>query len=100
MATGVAYFVFANIVPTMSAMRNWLATSAFLTTTYNVVLIVILVKDGTHFFPSLLVDENNVLITKDYLDMNLFISYWHFDVLHAMKGEEIKQKITSYMEVK
>ncbi|XP_038971983.1 proline transporter 1-like [Phoenix dactylifera] len=46
MATGVAYFVFAYLVPTMSAMRNWLATSAALTITYNVVLIVILVKDG------------------------------------------------------
>ncbi|XP_010927548.1 proline transporter 1 [Elaeis guineensis] len=45
-ATGVVYFVFAYLVPTMSAMRNWLATSAILTIAYDVVLIVILIKDG------------------------------------------------------
>lgn len=47
LATGVVYFIFAYFVPTMSAMRNWLATSAVLTVTYDVVLVAILVKDGT-----------------------------------------------------
>ncbi|CAL9205344.1 unnamed protein product [Musa hybrid cultivar] len=46
LATGVVYFIFAYFVPTMSAMRNWLATSAVLTVTYDVVLVAILVKDG------------------------------------------------------
>ncbi|XP_072964259.1 proline transporter 1-like isoform X2 [Typha angustifolia] len=45
-ATGVVYFIFAYFVPTMSAMKNWLATSAILTLTYDVILVVILVKDG------------------------------------------------------
>ncbi|WOL04429.1 hypothetical protein Cni_G13150 [Canna indica] len=44
--TGVVYFIFAYFVPTMSAMRNWLATSAVLTITYVVILVAILVKDG------------------------------------------------------
>ncbi|ONK71215.1 uncharacterized protein A4U43_C04F6070 [Asparagus officinalis] len=44
--TGFAYFIFANLVPSMSAMRNWLATSAILTIIYDVILFVILVKDG------------------------------------------------------
>ncbi|KAJ0969099.1 hypothetical protein J5N97_021976 [Dioscorea zingiberensis] len=44
--TGFVYFVFAFLVPTMSAMRNWLATSAVLTITYEVILLVILFKDG------------------------------------------------------
>lgn len=45
-ATGVIYFAFAYFVPTISAMRNWLATSAALTVAYDVALLVILVKDG------------------------------------------------------
>lgn len=45
--TGTAYFIFANLVPTMSAMRNWLATSAILTIIYDVILFGILVKDGS-----------------------------------------------------
>ncbi|XP_020260290.1 proline transporter 2-like [Asparagus officinalis] len=44
--TGFAYFIFANLVPTMSAMRNWLATSATLTIIYDIILLAILVKDG------------------------------------------------------
>lgn len=44
--TGVIYFIFASLVPTMSAMRNWLATSAILTVTFDVILLAILVKDG------------------------------------------------------
>lgn len=44
--TGMVYFIFACFVPTMSAMRNWLATSAILTIIYNVILVAILVKDG------------------------------------------------------
>ncbi|BAB92574.1 proline transport protein-like [Oryza sativa Japonica Group] len=45
-ATGFVYFAFAYFVPTISAMRNWLATSAALTVAYDVALIVILIKDG------------------------------------------------------
>jgi high-affinity iron transporter len=37
----------AYFVPTISAMRNWLATSAALTVTFDVALLAVLVKDGT-----------------------------------------------------
>jgi hypothetical protein len=47
-ATGAVYFAFAYFVPTISAMRNWLATSAALTVTFDVALLAVLVKDGTH----------------------------------------------------
>ncbi|KAM0931189.1 hypothetical protein ACQ4PT_000296 [Festuca glaucescens] len=45
-ATGAVYFAFAYFVPTISAMRNWLATSAALTVTFDVALLAVLVKDG------------------------------------------------------
>lgn len=44
--TGVIYFAFAYFVPTISAMRNWLATSAVLTLAYDVALLAILIRDG------------------------------------------------------
>ncbi|KAH7664254.1 Amino acid transporters domain-containing protein [Dioscorea alata] len=44
--TGFVYFLFAYLVPTMSAMRNWLALSVILTITYEVTLLAILIKDG------------------------------------------------------
>nr|XP_051227682.1 proline transporter 1-like [Lolium perenne] len=46
-AAGAVYLVFAYFVPTLSAMRNWLATSAALTVTFDVALLAVLVKDGT-----------------------------------------------------
>ena len=45
-ATGFIYFAFAYFVPTISAMRNWLATSAVLTLAYDVALLAILIRDG------------------------------------------------------
>jgi uncharacterized integral membrane protein len=45
-ATGIVYFAFAYFVPTISAMRNWLATSAALTLAYDVALLAILIRDG------------------------------------------------------
>ncbi|RCV28674.1 hypothetical protein SETIT_5G421600v2 [Setaria italica] len=45
-ATGIIYFAFAYFVPTISAMRNWLATSAALTLAYDVALLAILIRDG------------------------------------------------------
>ena len=47
-ATGIIYFAFAYFVPTISAMRNWLATSAALTLAYGVTLLAILIRDGDH----------------------------------------------------
>ncbi|GAB4860594.1 hypothetical protein Ancab_035755 [Ancistrocladus abbreviatus] len=44
--TGVAYFIFAFVVPNMSSMRAWLGASAFLTFSYIGAILVILVKDG------------------------------------------------------
>lgn len=44
--TGATYFIFASLVPTMSAMRRWLGASAVLTFSYIVILLVLLVKDG------------------------------------------------------
>ncbi|KAM0946973.1 putative amino acid transporter, transmembrane domain-containing protein [Dioscorea sansibarensis] len=44
--TGFVYFLFAYLVPTMSAMRNWLALSAILTITFQFTLLAILFKDG------------------------------------------------------
>ena len=49
-ATGIVYFAFAYFVPTISAMRNWLATSAALTLAYDVALLAILIRDGDHTF--------------------------------------------------
>jgi len=45
-ATGIIYLAFAYFVPTISAMRNWLATSAALTLAYDVALLAILIRDG------------------------------------------------------
>ncbi|XP_020088093.1 proline transporter 1-like [Ananas comosus] len=45
-ATGLVYFIFAYFVPTMSDMRNYLATSAILTVIYDVAILVIVIKDG------------------------------------------------------
>lgn len=44
--TGIAYYIFSNAVPTMSAMRNWLTTSAILTIIYTIILLIIVAKDG------------------------------------------------------
>ncbi|KAK9995605.1 hypothetical protein SO802_020291 [Lithocarpus litseifolius] len=44
--TGAAYFLFAFLIPTMSAMRRWLGISTILTFTYIIILLVVLVKDG------------------------------------------------------
>lgn len=46
--TGAVYFVFAFMVPTISAMRRWLGISFIFTFTYIGILLVILVKDGRH----------------------------------------------------
>ncbi|KAF6149517.1 hypothetical protein GIB67_003665 [Kingdonia uniflora] len=46
MITGAVYFIFAFLVPTLSAMRRWLGMSAVVTLTYIIILIVISVKDG------------------------------------------------------
>ncbi|KAG6478250.1 hypothetical protein ZIOFF_061685 [Zingiber officinale] len=51
-ATDIVYFIFVHFVPTMSAMRNWLATSPILMVVYEVILVAILVKDGTFFLLS------------------------------------------------
>lgn len=50
-ATGIIYFAFAYFVPTISAMRNWLATSAALTLAYDVALLAILIRDGNRAPP-------------------------------------------------
>ncbi|MCL7036475.1 hypothetical protein MKW94_001950 [Papaver nudicaule] len=44
--TGAVYFLFAFMVPTISAMRRWLGISFIFTFTYIGILVVILVKDG------------------------------------------------------
>ncbi|KAJ8771248.1 hypothetical protein K2173_026425 [Erythroxylum novogranatense] len=43
---GVAYFLFAFLIPTMSAMRTWLMVSAVITSAYVILLIVMVVDDG------------------------------------------------------
>lgn len=47
--TGAAYFTFSFFIPTISAMKNWLGPSAVVTTTYIVLLLIVLVKDGIIF---------------------------------------------------
>ena len=49
--TGAAYFLFAFLIPTMSAMRRWLGISTILTFTYIIILLVVLVKDGRYTLP-------------------------------------------------
>ncbi|GAB4852588.1 hypothetical protein Ancab_016802 [Ancistrocladus abbreviatus] len=44
--TGVAYFIFAVVVPNMSSMRLWLGVSALLALGYIGALLVQLIKDG------------------------------------------------------
>lgn len=44
--TGAAYFVFAFFIPTLSAMKNWLAVSAVLTFAYIIVTLFVVVRDG------------------------------------------------------
>ena len=46
--TGVAFFIFAFIVPNMSALRVWLGASAILTFSYVGVLLVVSVIDGRY----------------------------------------------------
>ncbi|PIA51550.1 hypothetical protein AQUCO_01100420v1 [Aquilegia coerulea] len=44
--TGVVFFIFAFMVPTISAMKNWIGISVVLTIAYIFLLLLILVKDG------------------------------------------------------
>ncbi|KAI3825706.1 hypothetical protein L1987_07277 [Smallanthus sonchifolius] len=44
--TGVAYFVFSILVPTISSMGKWLIISTVLTFTYIVILLAVVIKDG------------------------------------------------------
>lgn len=44
--TGIAYFLFAIVVPNVSAMRVWLGASAVLTSIYCIILLVALANDG------------------------------------------------------
>ncbi|CAK9137523.1 unnamed protein product [Ilex paraguariensis] len=44
--TGATYFIFAFLVPTMSAMTKWLGASTILTFAYVAILLVLLVRDG------------------------------------------------------
>ncbi|XP_059441420.1 proline transporter 1-like [Corylus avellana] len=44
--TGAAYFIFALVIPTLSAMRSWLGVSTILTFTYITILMLVLVHDG------------------------------------------------------
>ncbi|KAJ0554695.1 putative amino acid transporter, transmembrane domain-containing protein [Helianthus annuus] len=44
--TGVSYFVFALLVPTLSSMRRWLGISMVLTFTYITILLVVVFRDG------------------------------------------------------
>ncbi|KAI3673571.1 hypothetical protein L6452_39694 [Arctium lappa] len=44
--TGVAYFIFAFLVPTVSSMRRWLGISVVLTFTYILILLVVSFRDG------------------------------------------------------
>ncbi|KAK1290776.1 Proline transporter 1 [Acorus calamus] len=46
--TGVAFFIYSVVVPTMSAMRRWLALSAALSFTFIAILLGIIIKDGTN----------------------------------------------------
>ncbi|KAF8018196.1 hypothetical protein BT93_H3177 [Corymbia citriodora subsp. variegata] len=44
--TGAAYFTFAYLIPTMSAIRSWLVVSTVLTFTYIGLLLMVIIKDG------------------------------------------------------
>ncbi|KAJ8772914.1 hypothetical protein K2173_028091 [Erythroxylum novogranatense] len=44
--TGLAFFLFAFFIPTMSAMRAWLMVSAVITSVYVILLIIMVVNDG------------------------------------------------------
>lgn len=46
--TGAAYFVFACLIPTMSAMRSWLGVSTVLAFTYIGLLLMVVIKDGSN----------------------------------------------------
>ncbi|KAK9072379.1 hypothetical protein SSX86_008813 [Deinandra increscens subsp. villosa] len=44
--TGVAYFVFSILVPTISSMGKWMIVSTVLTFTYIVIILAVVIKDG------------------------------------------------------
>lgn len=50
--TGTAYFLFASMIPTMSAMKYWLVVSTTLTLSYIVVVVVALIENGKEFSSS------------------------------------------------
>lgn len=84
LATGVVYFVFAYLVPTMSAMRNWLSTSAVLTIIYYAALTAILIKDGTQF---LSLSTGHYLIKKNQPIRTMFLLprlFWNESFIYLL----------------
>lgn len=69
----------------MSAMRNWLAISAILTGIYDVILVAILVKDGTIFLHFFIYSDSRHVINLIACD--------------PMKEEQTKAGITTSLEV-
>lgn len=67
--SGLAFFIFANLVPTMSAIRRWLAVSFIITFTYVLILLVILVRDGRYLLLLLF------LIQVQFMHESYFIEF-------------------------
>ncbi|PON85230.1 Amino acid transporter, transmembrane domain containing protein [Trema orientale] len=44
--TGMAFFMFAFFIPTMSAMRTWIGVSTIITFSYTVILLAFMIKEG------------------------------------------------------
>lgn len=71
--SGLAFFIFANLVPTMSAIRRWLAVSFIITFTYVLILLVILVRDGRYLL--LLLFLFLFLIQVQFMHESYFIEF-------------------------
>lgn len=90
--TGAAYFMFAFVIPTLSAMRSWLGVSTILTFTYIAILLLVLVHDGTDIlcFQPLSCTSYAHIYILPHLTVNSFF----------LKGNLTKVEIMRYLEVK
>ena len=100
--TGAAYFLFAFLIPTMSAMRRWLGISTILTFTYIIILLVVLVKDGRYTLPLayFVLERFSTMILHCGSFVTIYMLCLNINLLNFGQGNLTKTKIIRFMEVK
>ena len=100
--TGAAYFLFAFLIPTMSAMRRWLGISTILTFTYIIILLVVLVKDGRYTLPLayFVLERFSTMILHCGSLVTIYMLCLNINLLNFGQGNLTKTKIIRFMEVK